>query len=193
LIAEYETEPRGVYCGAIGSFSPDGQALFNVAIRSPIIFRDGTGEMGIGSGVVYDSVGAKEYDAQVQAQRDEAARAHAFALERERNKLGMQRDAANPRGAGGASAELRDDAMRAWTAINNDISDRIKSSTNPKIALATPEQLQEIENAMRQEALAQNPHLLSLLPELKALQSDKPSVLPPGIDPSIFKIREKPR
>lgn len=62
LIAEYETEPRGVYCGAIGSFSPDGQALFNVAIRSPIIFRDGTGEMGIGSGVVYDSVGAKEYD-----------------------------------------------------------------------------------------------------------------------------------
>jgi len=62
LIAEYETESRGVYCGAIGSIAPDGQALFNVAIRSPIIFRDGSGEMGIGSGVVYDSVGAKEYD-----------------------------------------------------------------------------------------------------------------------------------
>jgi para-aminobenzoate synthetase/4-amino-4-deoxychorismate lyase len=62
LIAEYETEPRGVYCGAIGSLAPDGQALFNVAIRSPIIFRDGSGEMGIGSGVVYDSVGSKEYD-----------------------------------------------------------------------------------------------------------------------------------
>jgi para-aminobenzoate synthetase/4-amino-4-deoxychorismate lyase len=62
LIAEYETEPRGVYCGAIGSIAPDGQALFNVAIRSPVIFRDGSGEMGIGSGVVYDSVGAKEYD-----------------------------------------------------------------------------------------------------------------------------------
>lgn len=62
LIADYETEPRGVYCGAIGRISPDGEALFNVAIRSPVIFRDGTGEMGIGSGVVYDSVGAKEYD-----------------------------------------------------------------------------------------------------------------------------------
>lgn len=62
LIAEYETEPRGVYCGAIGSISPDGQALFNVAIRSPVIFRDGSGEMGIGSGVVYDSEGGKEYD-----------------------------------------------------------------------------------------------------------------------------------
>jgi para-aminobenzoate synthetase/4-amino-4-deoxychorismate lyase len=62
LIAEYETESRGVYCGAIGSLSPDGQALFNVAIRTPVIFRDGSGEMGIGSGVVYDSVGSKEYD-----------------------------------------------------------------------------------------------------------------------------------
>ena len=61
LIAEYETEPRGVYCGAIGHFSPIGEALFNVAIRTPVIFRDGRGEMGIGSGVVYDSEGAKEY------------------------------------------------------------------------------------------------------------------------------------
>ncbi len=61
LIADYETEPRGVYCGAIGHFTPGGQALFNVAIRSPVIFRDGRGEMGIGSGVVYDSAGEKEY------------------------------------------------------------------------------------------------------------------------------------
>jgi para-aminobenzoate synthetase/4-amino-4-deoxychorismate lyase len=61
LIAEYETEPRGVYCGAIGHISPEGEALFNVAIRTPVIFRDGRGEMGIGSGVVYDSEGAKEY------------------------------------------------------------------------------------------------------------------------------------
>ena len=61
LIAEYETEPRGVYCGAIGHFTPQGRALFNVAIRSPVIFRDGRGEMGIGSGVVYDSAGEKEY------------------------------------------------------------------------------------------------------------------------------------
>ncbi len=61
LIREYETEPRGVYCGAIGHISPKGEALFNVAIRTPVIFRDGRGEMGIGSGVVYDSVGSKEY------------------------------------------------------------------------------------------------------------------------------------
>ncbi len=61
LIRELETEPRGVYCGAIGSIAPSGDALFNVVIRSPVVFRDGTGEMGIGSGVVYDSEGTKEY------------------------------------------------------------------------------------------------------------------------------------
>ncbi len=61
LIRGYETEARGVYCGAIGHIAPDKQALFNVAIRTPVVFRDGKGEMGIGSGVVYDSVGAKEY------------------------------------------------------------------------------------------------------------------------------------
>lgn len=61
LIRDYETEPRGVYCGAIGHITPHGGALFNVAIRTPVIFRGGQGEMGIGSGVVYDSVGAREY------------------------------------------------------------------------------------------------------------------------------------
>lgn len=61
LIAGLETEARGVYCGAIGRIEPDGNALFNVAIRTPVVFRDGTGEMGIGSGVVYDSAGDNEY------------------------------------------------------------------------------------------------------------------------------------
>lgn len=66
LIGAYETEPRGVYCGAIGHISPgktasEHEALFNVAIRTPVMFRDGHGEMGIGSGVVFDSEGAKEY------------------------------------------------------------------------------------------------------------------------------------
>jgi para-aminobenzoate synthetase/4-amino-4-deoxychorismate lyase len=61
LIRELETEPRGVYCGAIGRFSPDGSAQFNVAIRTAIIDRKGAGEMGIGSGVVADSDGPKEY------------------------------------------------------------------------------------------------------------------------------------
>lgn len=61
LIAELEDSPRGVYCGAIGRFSPDGHALFNVAIRTPVFHKDGRGEMGIGSGVVADSLGTREY------------------------------------------------------------------------------------------------------------------------------------
>jgi para-aminobenzoate synthetase/4-amino-4-deoxychorismate lyase len=61
LIRQLESEPRGVYCGAIGYISPDGHALFNVAIRTAVIFRNADGEMGIGSGVVFDSQGPKEY------------------------------------------------------------------------------------------------------------------------------------
>jgi para-aminobenzoate synthetase / 4-amino-4-deoxychorismate lyase len=61
LIAELEDTPRGVYCGAIGRMSPDGHSLFNVAIRTPVFYPDGSGEMGIGSGVVADSVGDREY------------------------------------------------------------------------------------------------------------------------------------
>lgn len=61
LISEFETEPRGVYCGAIGRISPHGETLFNVAIRTAVVDRAGNGEMGIGSGVVADSQGTKEY------------------------------------------------------------------------------------------------------------------------------------
>lgn len=61
LIRQLETEPRGVYCGAIGYISPKGRSLFNVAIRTAVIFRNADGEMGIGSGVVFDSQGPKEY------------------------------------------------------------------------------------------------------------------------------------
>ncbi len=62
LIAELEPEARGVYCGAIGRISPDRSIQLNVAIRTPVIQRDGSGEMGIGSGVVYDSDGIREYE-----------------------------------------------------------------------------------------------------------------------------------
>jgi para-aminobenzoate synthetase/4-amino-4-deoxychorismate lyase len=61
LIRQLETEPRGVYCGAIGYISPEGRSLLNVAIRTAVIFRNADGEMGIGSGVVFDSQGPKEY------------------------------------------------------------------------------------------------------------------------------------
>lgn len=59
LIAEIENEPRGVYTGAIGFFSPQ-QTIFNVAIRT-LEFDGTTGTMGAGSGIVIDSDPDEEY------------------------------------------------------------------------------------------------------------------------------------
>ena len=59
LIAELEQEPRGIYTGAIGFFSPQ-RTVFNVAIRT-LELNGNTGTMGAGSGVVIDSVAADEY------------------------------------------------------------------------------------------------------------------------------------
>jgi para-aminobenzoate synthetase/4-amino-4-deoxychorismate lyase len=59
LLGQLEAEPRGVYTGAIGFFSREA-AEFNVAIRT--LELDGTaGRMGVGSGIVIDSVPADEF------------------------------------------------------------------------------------------------------------------------------------
>ena len=63
IIAALEREPRGVYTGAIGHISPDGAMRFNVAIRTAVVdLRAGSLEFGIGSGIVWDSDVAAEYD-----------------------------------------------------------------------------------------------------------------------------------
>jgi para-aminobenzoate synthetase/4-amino-4-deoxychorismate lyase len=54
IINELEEQPRGVYTGAIGYFSPAGKAVFNVPIRT-VVLNGNQGEMGIGSGIVADS------------------------------------------------------------------------------------------------------------------------------------------
>ena len=59
LLAELEERPRGVYTGAIGFFSPE-RTVFNVAIRTLVLHGD-QGSMGVGSGIVIDSVAAEEY------------------------------------------------------------------------------------------------------------------------------------
>jgi len=60
VIAELEQSPRGVYCGAVGVFAPDGSARFNVAIRT-LTISGGRGELGIGGAVVQDSQVDGEY------------------------------------------------------------------------------------------------------------------------------------
>lgn len=61
IIRSLEASPRGAYCGAIGTFAPDGSARFNVAIRT-LTMVDGEGELGVGGAVVSDSDADQEYD-----------------------------------------------------------------------------------------------------------------------------------
>ncbi|NMF89638.1 aminodeoxychorismate synthase component I [Aromatoleum petrolei] len=63
IIAELETGPRGIYCGAIGMLRPGGDAVFNVAIRTLAVdVVSGTGQYGVGSGITADSIACNEYD-----------------------------------------------------------------------------------------------------------------------------------
>lgn len=61
IIGDVEAGPRGLYTGAIGYLAPGGDFAFNVAIRTAVIQADGRGEIGIGGGIVADSVAADEY------------------------------------------------------------------------------------------------------------------------------------
>ena len=62
IIAGIEREPRGVYTGSIGRVDPDGEASFNVAIRT-LTMEVGSSEarLGLGSGIVADSRPADEW------------------------------------------------------------------------------------------------------------------------------------
>lgn len=63
IIAELESGPRGIYCGAIGMLRPGGDAVFNVAIRTLALDTvSGVGRYGVGSGITADSIAAEEYD-----------------------------------------------------------------------------------------------------------------------------------
>jgi para-aminobenzoate synthetase/4-amino-4-deoxychorismate lyase len=59
IIDELEKDSRGIYCGSLGFFSPDGDFLLNVSIRT--IHQSGSDcVMGVGSGIVADSVAESE-------------------------------------------------------------------------------------------------------------------------------------
>jgi para-aminobenzoate synthetase/4-amino-4-deoxychorismate lyase len=64
LLAEVERDARGAYCGAIGRIDADGNAAFNVAIRTLRLTQiengQGSAVLGIGSAVVADSEALSE-------------------------------------------------------------------------------------------------------------------------------------
>jgi para-aminobenzoate synthetase/4-amino-4-deoxychorismate lyase len=61
IITELETSPRKLYTGSIGFITPQGEACFNVAIRTALIQND-TLEFGVGGGIVWDSDADAEYE-----------------------------------------------------------------------------------------------------------------------------------
>ncbi|HEX8625988.1 MAG TPA: aminodeoxychorismate synthase component I [Allosphingosinicella sp.] len=62
IIAALERERRGPYTGSIGRLAPDGEAAFNVAIRTLVLKGGETAaRLGLGSGIVADSVAADEW------------------------------------------------------------------------------------------------------------------------------------
>jgi len=69
IIRALEGTPRGAYCGTLGFIQPNGDAQFNVAIRTAVIDRErGAAEYGVGSGVVWDSDAADEWlECQIKA------------------------------------------------------------------------------------------------------------------------------
>lgn len=72
LIARLENRPRGVYCGAIGFAAPNGDAVFNVAIRTMVVqARTGEATYGAGGGITWDSTAGDEY---AEAMRKSEAR-----------------------------------------------------------------------------------------------------------------------
>ncbi len=62
-LARLEPEPRGVYTGSMGWIEPGGDAAFNVLIRTLEWRRGATkARLGLGSGLVVDSVPSNEWD-----------------------------------------------------------------------------------------------------------------------------------
>lgn len=62
-IASIEGHPRGLYTGAIGRFDADGDAMFNVAIRTLTLpYGADHASLGAGGGIVADSIAAEEWD-----------------------------------------------------------------------------------------------------------------------------------
>jgi para-aminobenzoate synthetase component 1 len=63
LIEHYESSKRGVYSGAAGYITPEGDFDFNVIIRS-LLYNSLTNTLSfqVGSAITYDSIPEKEYE-----------------------------------------------------------------------------------------------------------------------------------
>ena len=61
IINKLESQPRGIYTGAIGYLSSNEQMCFNVPIRTITVATQGHGSMGLGGGILFESSIEDEY------------------------------------------------------------------------------------------------------------------------------------
>lgn len=62
IIRQLESTPRGIYCGSIGLIEPNGNATFNVAIRTAVVDQETQqATYGVGGGIVWDSEAESEW------------------------------------------------------------------------------------------------------------------------------------
>jgi len=61
IIRDLEKQERKIYTGAIGYITPKKDLFFNVPIRT-LLINQGSGEMGIGGGIVWDSTPQGEWE-----------------------------------------------------------------------------------------------------------------------------------
>ncbi|MCB8952552.1 MAG: aminodeoxychorismate synthase component I [Ardenticatenales bacterium] len=81
LIRDLEPQPRGVYTGSIGVIAPGRKARFQVAIRTVVVDRSRQQAIyGVGSGVVWDSDAAGEWEECLLKARVLTARRPPFSL-----------------------------------------------------------------------------------------------------------------
>jgi len=63
IINELETDARGAYTGSLGWLAPNGDAAFNVLIRTLVVQDDREDAVfGVGSGIVHDSMPTAEWE-----------------------------------------------------------------------------------------------------------------------------------
>lgn len=63
IIQSLETTPRKIYTGSMGFITPEGEACFNVAIRTALIDRRVDRlEFGVGGGIIWDSEAEAEFE-----------------------------------------------------------------------------------------------------------------------------------
>jgi para-aminobenzoate synthetase/4-amino-4-deoxychorismate lyase len=128
VIAAVEVTPRGAYTGSIGAIAADGDAIFNVAIRTLVLQKGGTAaRLGLGSGIVADSEAASEWAECLQKAAFLARRGPPDLIETMRLEEGHLTDLTRHLGRMAASARFLGwdfGAAEAETMVNKAVAGR---------------------------------------------------------------------